>query len=438
MIGVDGMENHREGNVNGVKRKSRLLGVTLALLLACGAFFSGLAVGEKGVVGVMDNGAASIFSLFAAPPAKPQEVDMTQFWQVWEILDQKFIATATTSVTTEERVRGAIDGLVRSYGDPYTIFMLPQETRALEDDISGNFSGVGMEIGIRNGVVTVIAPLPNTPAERAGILPGDVIIRIDERSTEGMRVDEAVRLIRGERGTEVRLSIFREGEMEIKELAIIRDNIVVPTIETERAGDVFIIRLYSFNALAEMRMQDALREYVRSGQRKLILDLRGNPGGLLQSSVSIAGFFLPTGKVVVREHYGEARPERLYRSSGRTLRQFAPREMVVLIDNGSASASEILAGALREHGLATLIGTTTFGKGSVQELVSLPDGSSLKITIARWLTPNGLSISEGGLSPDIVINRTPQQRLADEDPQLEAALRYLRGEEVKSETESVE
>ena len=193
-------------------------------------------------------------------------------------------------------------------------------------------------------------------------------------------------------------------------------------------GDVFIIRLFNFNAIAEMEMQKALRAYVNSGAQKMVIDLRGNPGGFLQSAVSIAGYFLPTGKVVVRENFGENVDEQVFRSQGKDLREYTPEDVVVLINGGSASASEILAGALQEHGIATLIGETTFGKGSVQELVRLPYDSSVKVTVARWLTPNGRSISAGGLAPDIEIRRTPQQFLDGEDPQLDAALEWLSGE----------
>ena len=172
-------------------------------------------------------------------------------------------------------------------------------------------------------------------------------------------------------------------------------------------------------------MQSALRNFVKSGKSKLVLDLRGNPGGYLESSVSIASYFLPLGKVIVRENFGEGSPEHLYRSSGKELGKSAPKKMVVLVDGGSASASEILAGALREHNVATLIGGTTFGKGSVQELIDLGDGSSVKVTIARWLTPNGNSISNGGLAPDIEVIRTQEDRTNNTDPQLEAAIEFL-------------
>lgn len=413
----------KEANGQDAVRRGRspLLGIGLALLLASAAFFSGLQMGSDTRL------EASIGSLFASSAQPDESVDLTEFWQVWNILSDKFAAaTSSDAVTEEERVWGAIEGLVDSYDDPYTVFLPPEDASMFEEDISGNFSGVGMEVGVRDDVVTVIAPLPDTPAEEAGLLPGDAIVEIDGMETEDMSIDEAVQLIRGEQGTDVALTIFREGEEDLLEITVTRDTITIPTIETSIDGDVFIIKLISFNAIAEAEMQRALREYVQSGADRMILDLRGNPGGFLQGAVNIAGYFLPTGKVVVREQFSDGADERVYRSTGKELGRFAPNEMVVLVDGGSASASEILAGALQEHGVATLIGQQTFGKGSVQELITLRDGSSLKVTIARWLTPNGTSISDGGLAPDVEVERTPQQFIDGEDPQLDAAFEYLR------------
>lgn len=415
-------------------KKSNALGILLALILAVGSFFSGFQVDA---LITKEEQTASLFSFFGVSQATQAEgaVDLSQFWEVWKLLDEKFIAASSTdNLTPEEKMNGAIRGLVGTYDDPYTVYLPPVESAAFAEDISGNFSGIGMEVGIRDNVVTVIAPLPETPAERAGLIAGDLILKIDGESTEGMQIDEAVGMIRGEKGTSVVLSVYREGDLEIKEISVTRDTISVPTVVTETVDGIFIIKLYSFNAIAEMKFQEALREYVESGSESLVLDMRGNPGGYLQSAVSIASYFLPTGKVVVRESYGGNEEEKVYRSQGKTLREFAPKKMVVLIDKGSASASEILAGALREHNVATLIGDDTFGKGSVQELIPLPDGSSVKITVARWLTPEGVSISEAGLKPDIYISRTPQQRLDNVDPQQEAALRYIKGETVVSET----
>lgn len=404
------------------------LGVGLALILATAAFFSGYHFGNFQTAGSTAMQRASIFSLFAATPQPDTDADLTEFWRVWDLLEEKFAGASTTaSISAEDRVRGAIDGLVSSYGDPYTVYFPPKEAEEFQEDISGEFSGVGMEVGMRDNVVTVIAPLPDTPAERAGVLAGDVIVRINGESTEDMSIDDAVKRIRGEKGTEVTLSMFRDEASELLDITITRDTIDIPTISTEQRGKVFIIRLFSFNAVADAQMQDALRKFVLSDADKLVLDLRGNPGGYLQSAVSIASYFLPTGKVVVREHFGDGEEEELYRSQGKTLREFAPKEIVVLVDQGSASASEILAGALKEHEAAVLMGQTTFGKGSVQELVDLPDGSSLKVTIARWLTPNGTSISEGGLDPNYEIPYTAEDRAAGRDPQLDAALEYLNG-----------
>lgn len=412
------------------KRESNgagLLGIGLSIVLATAAFFSGLHLGTGwNEADNMEAGLLSaLFGLRAAPSA---DADLSEFWRVWHLVEDKFVsATSTESVSKQDRIYGAIQGMVASFGDPYTVFLPPEDAQHFEEDISGNFGGVGMEVGLRDGLVTVISPLPDTPAERAGIISGDVIVEIDGQSTDNMTVDEAVRLIRGDEGTTVALSLFRQGESDLIEVTIERDNITIPTIDTERIGDVYVIRLYSFNALAESKMQEELQRFRQSGAKKLILDLRGNPGGFLQSAVSIGSYFLPAGKVIVREHFGDAAEEDVYRSSGRVVHTFTPDTMVVLVDQGSASASEILAGALEEHGIATLIGETTFGKGSVQELVQLPGESALKVTIAHWLTPEGVSFSEEGLAPNVTIERTPQQVIDGADPQQEAALQWLRG-----------
>jgi carboxyl-terminal processing protease len=417
------IDTHRASEVepnSSVQPRRSLLGVGLAMLLAVATFFSGLHLGSGMEM------EASLGNLFRPETQADNSVDLSEFWNVWNLLEEKYVSSTTDPVSRDERVRGAIDGLVKSYGDPYTIYLPPEEASMFAEEISGNFSGVGMEVGMRDDMITVIAPLPNSPAEKAGILAGDTIIKIDDTSTEGMNTDEAVRQIRGEQGSVVTLTVFREGETEFREFSITRDTIVIPTSKTEVRDDAFVIALYSFNALAEAEMQNALRQFVRSGKTNLILDLRGNPGGYLESAVAIASYFLPLGKVVVRENFGDDTGEELYRSSGRELGKAAPQKMVVLIDGGSASASEILAGALKEHGVATLIGEKTFGKGSVQELVELPNGSSLKVTIARWLTPDGNSISEGGLAPHIEVVRTPEDREAKRDPQLDAALEFLK------------
>lgn len=412
--------------------KKPILGLFLAFVFAASAFVAGVNAGQDGFLSKQEASLLSWF--FGYQQSEATRPDLDEFWRVWDLLEEKFVsATTTEAVSSEERLEGAIEGLVNSYGDPYTVYLPPTDAEIFEEDISGNFSGVGMEVGLRDGLVTIISPLPDTPAEKAGLLAGDIIIKIDDKSTEGMRIDEAVQLIRGERGTEVLLTIFREENSEFKEIGVIRDTITIPTIKTEREGDTFIIALYSFNALAEQMVNEAMKEYHASDAQSLIIDLRGNPGGYLQSAVAIAGNILPSGKVVVREQAGDG-VEKQFRSPGRPEQEFTKENLVVLVDGGSASASEILAGALRDHGVATIIGVNTFGKGSVQELVDLPNKSSLKVTVARWLTPNGISISHQGLTPDIVIERTVTDREAGVDPQRDAGLRFLRGEEVASQT----
>lgn len=431
-------EQHKQNNVEEMSRTNKpdhdrrdkydkpkltALGVGLAFMFAAAAFFSGLQIGSGAEL------EASIGSFFTSTRASEDTVDLSAFWRVWNLLDSKFVSSTTTEpITDEEKVFGAISGLVDAYDDPYTVFLPPDDAEIFESDITGNFGGVGMEVGMRDGVITIIAPLPGTPAKAAGVESGDVIVRIDGESTERMGVDGAVKRIRGEKGTEVVLTLFREGVDEFLEISIVRDTINIPTIETEERDGVFIIRLFNFSAISEALVQSALRDFVISRDDKLIIDVRSNPGGFLQSAVNIASYFLPTGKVVVKENFGENEDERLYRSTGRNVGRAGSFDMVVLINGGSASASEILAGALQEHGVATLIGTPTFGKGSVQELVNIPGGSSLKVTIAKWLTPNGNSISDGGLTPDIEIELTLEDREAERDPQLDAAIEFLNRE----------
>ncbi len=409
------------------KKRSNFLGVSLALILALGAFFSGF---QFNSFAQEHTQTASLFSYFMGAPtvASSTTADMTEFWHVWQLLNEKFAtASGTPQLTDEERVEGAIKGLVGAYGDPYTTYFPPSDAASFGEQIAGNFSGVGMEVGIHDNIITIIAPLPGTPADKAGLLAGDAIVSIDGTSTQNMTIDDAVRLIRGPEGSTVTLSIFHKGMTEPKEVKVVRAQIEIPTVKTEKRDDTFIIALYSFNALAETKMQEALREYTKSGAKKLVFDLRGNPGGYLQSAVAIGSYFLPAGQVIVRESYADGRPEDVFRSQGKIVKQFASDEIVVLIDKGSASAAEILAGALSQHNFGTLIGTDSFGKGSVQELVDLPNKASVKITIARWLTPDGTSISHAGLKPKIYVDRTPEEHLSGKDPQMDAAIAYLHG-----------
>ncbi len=402
--------------------KWRALGVLVFLFIAFGA---GLYMGLSNNFTLAT--AADSLNLSAVNGTKPGDVNFEKFWRAWNELDQNFVAsTASTTIPSEEeKLWGAIAGLTSSYGDPYTVFMPPAEAQIFQEDISGEFSGVGMELGTKDGQLTVVAPLKNSPAERAGIRSGDQVIGVDGKPTEGMAVDDAVKMIRGPKGTSVKLFIIRDGGQPF-EITVMRDVIQVPIINNYRRNDgIYVIELYSFTANSTELFRDALRQFMQSGSTKLIFDLRGNPGGYLEAAVQMASYFLPVGDVVVTEDYKGKRDNIPHRSVGYNVFANRKLQMAILIDQGSASASEILAGALQQHNVAKLVGTRSFGKGSVQELIELGGGAELKVTIARWLTPNGTSISDGGLKADIEAKRTAEDVKAQRDPQMDAAVQYL-------------
>lgn len=353
----------------------------------------------------------------------PQGVDFAPLWKAWSILNEKYVHPE--KATDQDKVWGAISGLAQSFNDPYTVFFPPREAEFFESEVRGNFSGIGVEIGMENNVLTVIAPLKGTPADKAGLLAGDKIIKINATSTAEITLDEAISLIRGEQGTPVKLTIVREGTKEPIEKTVIRDTINIPIVDTKKRDDgVFVINLYSFSATSPDLFRKALREFVESGSDKLILDLRNNPGGYLEAAIDMASWFLPAGKAVVTEHFGKGKDDEVYRSKGYDVFN-KNLKFVILLNKGSASASEILAAALHEHGVAKLIGEKSFGKGSVQELLDVTPDTSLKVTVAEWLTPKGEQISGRGLAPDISVARTPKDYESGKDPQMDKAVNEL-------------
>lgn len=346
------------------------------------------------------------------------------YWRAWSILEEKFVNSASTTV--QDRVWGSIEGLASSYNDPYTVFFPPEEAKVFQENISGNFGGVGMEIGKKNGQLIVVSPLKGSPAERAGVKSGDAILIINGTSTADMSVDEAVSYIRGPRGTKVIITFLPSIEdAKPVERSIIRETIQIPTLDTStKEGGIFIIKLYNFTAQSPNLFRDALREFVLSGKHKLVLDLRGNPGGYLDAAWDISSWFLDSGEIVVTEDFGPNKDPIIFRSKGYNV--FNDKlKMVLLVDGGSASASEIVAGALKENGVAKLVGTKTFGKGSVQELVPITPDTSLKVTIARWLTPGGHNLSHDGLQPDYEVKVTEADIDAGKDPQMAKAIEIL-------------
>ncbi len=397
--------------------------IVVASLVIAGTFFVGFLTGlSKEKIEISQK--APPTDITGIEEGKDKNVDFSIFWETWNTINEKYVSTNGPS--NQDKVYGAVAGLVKSLDDPYSVFFPPKESKFFESEIQGSFEGVGMEIGMRDGVLAVIAPLKDTPAEKAGIKAGDKIITINDTSTANLTVDEAVGLIRGKGGTSVSLTILRKEESDPIKIEVTRGTIKIPTIKTTARDDgVFVIELYSFSATSPNLFRNALREFIESGDNKLVLDLRNNPGGFLEASVDIASWFLPAGKIVVRETSRDKKaPERVYRSKGYNIFD-NNLKFVILINQGSASASEILAGALSEYGKATLIGEKSFGKGSVQELIPVTKNTSLKITIARWLTPNGVSISKNGLTPDIKVEYTKKDFEADRDPQMEKAVEVL-------------
>lgn len=368
-----------------------------------------------------------ITSITNKTPNFETTADFTAFWKAWNVLKEKSIYS--DKLTDQNLVWGAIKGLANTTGDPYTTFFSPEDNKLFKDEIKGSFGGIGAEVGIKDNILTIIAPLKNTPAWKYGVKSGDKILKIDKTITNDLSIDEAINIMRGEKGTTVTLTILREGENETREINIVRDIIEIPTIDTETLPDgIFVIKFYSFSENSDNLFAKALNEFIKSGNHKLILDLRGNPGGYLEVAVNIASWFVDEGKVIVSEDFGLSHKAQNYRSHGPRL--FNDKlQFIVLVDGGSASASEILAGALREHKIATLVGVKTFGKGSVQELLDITPNTSLKVTVAKWLTPNGISISKAGLEPDIKVPYTMKDFEAKKDPQMDKAVEILKAKE---------
>jgi carboxyl-terminal processing protease len=324
-----------------------------------------------------------------------------------------------------------ISGLAASLNDPYTFFLPPQQNQDFTQDMSGSFEGVGMEIEVKDEILTVVSPLKNTPAEKAGLKADDQILKINGDDTKGMDVSTAVTKIRGPKGSQVDLLVMREGWDAPKDIKVTRDTITVPIVATQAdthekniPSDVYVISVATFTSNSPDLFRNALRDFLQSGKHKLVLDLRGNPGGYLEAAVDMASWFLPAGDVIVTEDYNGHADNIVHRSLGYNIFN-KNMKMAILVDKGSASASEILSDALRYYGVAKLIGTNTFGKGSVQELVDITPKTSLKVTVARWLGPDGKQIPHEGITPDIMATTSDELVQQGKDPQMDAAIKYL-------------
>jgi len=345
-------------------------------------------------------------------------LDFSLFDEVYARIRGDYVEPPSDSTQLEY---GAIRGLVAGLGDPNSGFMDPEETKAFQENLDGKFSGIGVELAIKDEVLTVVSPLPGSPGERAGLKAGDIILAIDETDSSTLTIDQAVSMIRGEIGTEVALLVTRKGSFEAKEFKVTREEINVQSAAYEVKDGIGILSIARFGEDTADKVGEAAREFLSKEVRGIVLDLRGNPGGFLVSAVDIAGYFIKEG-VIVSEEFGDGTKDE-YEADGTAALAGIP--VVALVDEGSASAAEILAGALQDYGVAKLVGAKTFGKGSVQELSSLAKGTSLRLTVAKWVLPKGRKIDHVGIEPDVPVAITPEDIEAGRDPQLDKALELL-------------
>lgn len=339
-----------------------------------------------------------------------RDVDISLLWDVWEKLNEHYVDPKKVQVTP--LVYGAAEGLARGLGDPYTVFMTPKENDNFREGLAGNLQGIGAELTVRDELIVVVNPLKGSPAERAGVRPKDVIIKVDGDSTEGWSLSQVVSRIRGPKGTTVRIGVVREKDGE-KEFTIMREEIHVPSVEShaiDTAGkQIGYVALNQFGEHSISELKKELESFKNRRMDGIILDLRNNGGGYLDGAVELTSFFLPKGVVVqVERRGGEKDTESV---SGRTLLPDIP--LIIVQNEGTASAAEIVSGALQDHKRATIVGTKSFGKGTVQEIVDLPGGASLRVTVAQWLTPSGKNLGKEGVHPDVVVEppKTPPEPL---------------------------
>ncbi len=358
------------------------------------------------------------------------KLDLSMMWKVKDKLVNTFLDKS--KINDDNMVYGAIKGMVASLDDPYTMFLTPKENESANEDLAGEFGGVGIQLGYKDKSLAVIAPLAKTPADVAGLKAGDIILKIIDvenkidRETDGIALDEAVSLIRGKIGTEVTLKIYRESEKKTFDVVLKRDTIVVASSELiwkeDNGKKVAWIRLYKFSDQLYKDWPEMVQEINDKNADGIVLDLRNNPGGFLQSAVTVASDLVKEGVIVSQESFdGSVQKYSVDQSKGGLL----DKKLVVLVNEGSASAAEILAGALKDYNRAKLVGEKTFGKGTVQQPEDFPDGSGLHITIAKWLLPSGKNIHDVGVEPDVKVSYVADEKNPEADNQLDKAIEVL-------------
>ncbi len=349
-----------------------------------------------------------------------ETINMQIFWDAWNVLSSNYVDPH--SLVTEDMIFGAIKGMVASVKDPYTSFMTPKENREFQESMQGHLEGIGAELTLKNGMITVISPLRNSPAQKAGLQPEDIIYEVDGTTTEDMTLEQAVMKIRGEKGSVVILTVLRRDYSEPLKIRITRDMININSIDWNIEGDIAIIEINQFGDTTKQEFSKAISEILLQRPKGVVLDLRYNGGGYLDGAIDITSEFLEKEKVVTIKKRNPEEDEIIY-VNGQA--RMANLPLVILINKGSASASEIVAGAIQDNNRGTIIGVESFGKGTVQSVENLIGGSSLRVTIAKWFTPNDQNINESGITPDIIVERTIEDIEAGKDPQLKRAIEYL-------------
>ena len=416
-----------DNNLNPIKLRARkYAGLYFITIMAIVLFGLGILTGQffalkKSITNAAENSdwSAGVINL-TVDKDLTKDLDFDQFWQVWKKVKTKY---AKQPVKDSDLFYGAMQGLVAGLNAPYSVYFPPKAAEEFNKSLDGEFSGIGAEVGVKNNQLVVVAPLPGSPAERVGLRPGDKIFAIDKKITVGMDAGEAVNKIRGQAGTKVVLTVMRDGFSKTKEFSIVREKISIPAvIFSVKDKNVAYLRVMQFNQNTMPEFNKAIKKIQDNKINKLVVDLRNNPGGYLETAVSMASEWVGEGKIV-SEKFSNG-DTNIHETTGEhRLQNFST---VVLVNGGSASASEILAGALQDHKKAKIVGEKTFGKGSVQDYEMLPDGSSLKITVAEWFTPNDKNINEQGIKPDLEIKEDWAKEKIGEDAMLKKALEILK------------
>jgi len=402
--------------------------LVLTVLLLSFTFSAGYIFGYKGYVSAASGFPKVVIN--REVPASQKELNFSLFWKVWDTMQDKYYDKSKLVQST--MVYGAIQGMVAAVGDPYSMFLPPEQNKVVEDDLHGNFSGVGIEIGFKENQMAVTAPLPGSPAEKAGVQAGDFIVGIKddtkkiEESTQSMNLNEAVKIIRGPVNTKVTLVLVREGSKEPFEVELTRQTIEVPSVKLDYVGDkkdIADIKIQKFGAETVDEWNKAVIDVIAKPQvNRVIVDVRNNPGGYMAAAIDIASDFLDPNTIVVIEDHGNG--QKIEHKSAAKPGRLRGKKVVMLVNGGSASASEILSGAMRDDLGTKLIGVKSFGKGTIQEPLTLDDGAGLHVTIAKWLTPKSTWVHGNGLDPDVEVKDNKDQ---EGDEQLQKAIEVVNG-----------